>query len=145
MTDAPVVLAISRVSPTWSEWPCVSTMWVTPRAAAALSEINAGLPVMNGSINTALPSKSSRKAEWPYQVICMSYGPSLGGLFTNRLLTRNENAVMPPAAVHFGVDLPPLAGRGKGAPVGAAAVRVIGPRHACPSPHRGRAAAAASR
>src|SRR5262249_35197871 len=38
---------------------------------AALSDTKAGLPVKNGSISTALPAKSSRKAEWPYQVICM--------------------------------------------------------------------------
>ena len=39
--------------------------------AAALSDTKAGLPVKNGSISTALPPKSSRNAEWPYQVICM--------------------------------------------------------------------------
>src|SRR6266446_6877482 len=71
MTGAPVAAEMSRASPTWSEWPWVSTMWVTPRMAAALSDTKAGLPVKNGSISTALPAKSSRKAEWPYQVICM--------------------------------------------------------------------------
>src|SRR5215472_13870560 len=43
--------------------------------AAALSDTKAGLPVKNGSISTALPAKSSRKAEWPYQVICMTEVP----------------------------------------------------------------------
>src|SRR5215831_12903485 len=71
MTGAPVADAMSSVSPTWSPWPCVSTMWVTPLMAAALSDTKAGLPVKNGSISTALPAKSSRKAEWPYQVICI--------------------------------------------------------------------------
>src|SRR5215469_1733722 len=72
MTGAPVVLAMSRVSPTWSKWPWVSTMWVTPSIAAALSETKAGLSVKNGSISTAALPKSRRKAEWPYQVICMT-------------------------------------------------------------------------
>src|SRR6516162_8761367 len=49
-------------------------MWVTPLVAAALSETKAGLPAKNGSMRTALPAKSRRKAEWPYQVICMSRG-----------------------------------------------------------------------
>src|SRR5262249_1809373 len=71
MTGAPVAAEMSRASPTWSAWPCVSTIWVTPLIAAALSDTKAGLPVKNGSISTALPAKSSRKAEWPYQVICM--------------------------------------------------------------------------
>src|SRR3954469_4667155 len=62
---------MSRVSPTWSPWPWVSTMWETPFIAAALSEMNAGFPVKNGSIRTAWPEKSRRNAEWPYQVICM--------------------------------------------------------------------------
>jgi len=31
-----------------------------------------GLPVKNGSIRTACPAKSSRKAEWPNQVMCMT-------------------------------------------------------------------------
>src|SRR5436190_24107084 len=47
-------------------------MWETPLIAAALSETKAGLPVKNGSISTAWPPKSSRKAEWPNQVICMA-------------------------------------------------------------------------
>src|SRR6266851_120350 len=71
MTGAPVVAEMSRASPTWSPWPWVSTIWVTPLMAVALSDTKAGLPVKNGSISTALPAKSSRKAEWPYQVICM--------------------------------------------------------------------------
>src|SRR6266849_9079495 len=70
---------MSRASPTWSAWPWVSTMWVTPLMAAALSDTKAGLPVKNGSISTALPAKSSRKAEWPYQVICMMVILGWGG------------------------------------------------------------------
>jgi hypothetical protein len=35
------------------------------------------LPVKNGSINTAWPAKSSLKAEWPYQVICMMCLPNV--------------------------------------------------------------------
>src|SRR5215467_13699060 len=62
---------MSSVSPTWSPCPCVSTIWVTPLIAAALSETKAGLPVKNGSIRIACRVKSKRKAEWPYQVICM--------------------------------------------------------------------------
>src|ERR1700741_3125862 len=62
---------MSSASPTWSAWPWVSTMCVTPLVATALSDTNAGLPVKNGSISTALPAKSRRKAEWQYQVICM--------------------------------------------------------------------------
>src|SRR5690348_7615037 len=46
-------------------------MCVTPLVAAALSDTKAGLPVKNGSITTAALPKSRRKAEWPYQVICM--------------------------------------------------------------------------
>src|SRR5690242_17173941 len=46
-------------------------MCFTPRIAAVLSDTNAGLPVKNGSISTAVPARSSRKAEWPYQVICI--------------------------------------------------------------------------
>ena len=49
----------------------VSTMWATPLIAAALSDAKAGLPVKKGSIKTAVPPKSRRKAEWPNQVICM--------------------------------------------------------------------------
>src|SRR5262245_56184882 len=54
-------------------------MWVMPLMAAALSDTKAGLPVKNGSISTALPAKSSRKAEWPYQMICMTVVLGLGG------------------------------------------------------------------
>src|SRR6267143_2041919 len=39
--------------------------------AAAWSDTKAGLPVKKGSISTACLPKSRRKAEWPYQVICM--------------------------------------------------------------------------
>ena len=38
VTVAPFALAMSSVSPTWSPWPCVSTIWVTPLIAAALSD-----------------------------------------------------------------------------------------------------------
>ena len=36
-----------------------------PAIAAARSLVKDGLPVKNGSIRTALPAKSRRKAEWP--------------------------------------------------------------------------------
>src|SRR4029450_11960213 len=68
---------MSSVSPTWSPCPCVSTICETPLLAAALSETKAGLPVKNGSISTALPAKSRRKAEVPNQVIFITRVPLL--------------------------------------------------------------------
>ena len=41
----------------------VSRMWEMPSMIFALSPSKAGLPVKKGSMSTALPAKSSRKAE----------------------------------------------------------------------------------
>src|SRR6476660_4529701 len=88
-TVAPVAFAMSTVSPTWSLWPWVSRIWFTPFIAAALSEENEGLPVKKGSISAAWPLKSRRKAECPYQVICMAVSCELeGGRENNRKIDR---------------------------------------------------------
>src|SRR5258705_13551710 len=80
MAGAAVEDELWRSAPRWLESTWVSMMWVTPLIAAALSDTKAGLPVKNGSISTALPAKSSRKPEWPYQVICMIAVLGWGGV-----------------------------------------------------------------
>src|SRR5690606_5691744 len=70
VTSAPVFLAIAMVSPMWSSWPWVRTMWVTPSATASTEsdEGKVGFPLRNGSIRISAPGTTTRKAEWPYQV-----------------------------------------------------------------------------
>ena len=55
-------------------------MWDTPSVIFALSPSKAGLPVKKGSMSTALPAKSSRKAEWPNHVIFMEASLVFGSM-----------------------------------------------------------------
>src|SRR2546427_3744689 len=60
-------LAIARVSPRWSPWPCESS---TASIFASLSSpmSAAGFPVRNGSMMTRRPAASMVKQAWPCQV-----------------------------------------------------------------------------
>src|ERR687895_2734451 len=69
---APFFLQTAPASPRWSSWPCDSATWVMPFVAAsqAIPDFSkVGFPLRNGSIRMTLLPVSTRKQEWPYQVI----------------------------------------------------------------------------
>ena len=73
---APLFFCTAAASRMWSLWPCVRSTWVTPSAGPSQPLPQDGLPERNGSIRIFALPVSTRKAEWPYQVIFMRVPPA---------------------------------------------------------------------
>src|SRR5579875_788114 len=69
ITGAPLRLAISIVSPTWSGWPWVSRIVVGLSSSALTAAC--GLPVMNGSMSTVASPSVSVNAACPRKRMSM--------------------------------------------------------------------------